>query len=88
MPTVFFKQLRSVEDGSKAALQQIAEASYRAQRIWGVRLVQRFRLTVHRLDSHPLRDELGLESQDLSVAFRVKVDFTVGQGRVIWHTTS
>jgi hypothetical protein len=42
------------------------------------------RLSVSQLASHPLGDELGLESGGLGPAFRVRMDFTVERGQVLW----
>jgi hypothetical protein len=86
LPTVFLKQFRSVEDGAGACLQQIVEARYMVERFKSWSVPHRHRLTVHEFDSQPLVRELGLESQDLDVAFEAEMDFLVGGGRVVWST--
>jgi hypothetical protein len=81
---VFLKQVRDVRDGLSAALQQIVEADYAILRLSARPMLAEHQLTVHALDSHPVRDELGLESQTLGLAYRVEMDFDVGGGRVLW----
>jgi hypothetical protein len=84
MRGVFLKQVRDVRDGLSAALQQIVEADYAILRLSARPMLAEHQLTVHALDSHPVRDELGLESQTLGLAYRVEMDFDVGGGRVLW----
>jgi hypothetical protein len=62
LPTVFLKQIRAIEDGMGAALQQIAEARYTVKRFRARPLMHSYHMTVHPLDSQPLADELGLTS--------------------------
>jgi hypothetical protein len=84
MRGVFLKQVRDVRDGLAAALQQVVEADYKIQRLRATPMLAEHALTVHALDSHPVRDELGLDSQTLGLAYRVEMDFDVGSGRVLW----
>jgi len=83
-PGVFLKQFRSVEDGTAAALQQIVETRYKVTRLHASPRLREHTLTVHPLDSHPVIEELGLESQTTRLAYRVEMDFLVGGGRVVW----
>jgi Acetoacetate decarboxylase (ADC) len=82
--TVFLKQIRSIEDGTAAALQQIAEAHYTVKRFRAAPLLHSYEMTVHPLDSQPLGDELGLTSGPVSLAYSCEIDFLVGGGRVVW----
>jgi hypothetical protein len=84
MRGVFLKQVRDVRDGLAAALQQIVEADYEILTLRAMPMLGEHALTVHALDSHPVRDELGLDSQTLGLAYRVEIDFDVGNGRVLW----
>jgi len=84
MRGVFLKQVRDVRDGLAAALQQVVEADYEIVRLKAAPMLAAHELTVHPLESHPVRDELGLESQTLGLAYRVEMDFNVGAGRVLW----
>ncbi len=84
MRGVFLKQFRDVRDGLGAALQQIVEADYTILRLRAAPVLAEHKLTVHALDSHPVRTELGLDDQTLGLAYRVEMDFDVGAGRVLW----
>jgi hypothetical protein len=84
MRGVFLKQVRDVRDGLAAALQQIVEADYKILRLRARPMLAEHALTVHPLDSHPVRDELGLDTQTLGLAYHVEMDFDVGSGRVLW----
>jgi hypothetical protein len=81
---LLLKQIRDVEDGTKAALQQIVELPYTFANVSGGLDLHHWAVTVHPLSSHPLEQELGLVSQTTSVAFHVELDFTIEPGRVIW----
>jgi hypothetical protein len=82
--TVFLKQIRAIEDGTGAALQQIAEAHYTVKHFRAVPLLHSYEMTVHPLDSQPLFDELGLASGPVHLAYSCEIDFLVGGGRVVW----
>jgi hypothetical protein len=84
LPTVFLKQIRAIEDGTGAALQQIAEARYTVKRFRARPLTASYQMTVHPLDSQPLADELGLASGPVHLAYECEIDFLVGGGRVVW----
>jgi hypothetical protein len=84
MPNIFLKQVRDVRDGLSAALQQVTALNYGIVSISPVPLLSEHKLTVHHLDSHPVGEELGLRSQKLGAAYKAKVEFTVGGGRVLW----
>jgi hypothetical protein len=88
LPNVFLKQFRSVEDGLSASLQQVVEADYEITRLSARPVLFEHHLTVHQLDSHPVIEDLGLESQTLNIAYEVEMDFNVGGGRVLWDTAS
>lgn len=80
---VFLKQVHAVEDGRRAALQQITEARYTVRNARARPLLREFALDVAPLDSHPVVTELGLTSQRLSLAYELSMDFVVGDGRVV-----
>jgi hypothetical protein len=84
----FLHQVRSPEDGRRAALQQVTEVPYRVLRFRGRPLGREYRLTVEPLDSHPLGAELGLADQTIRYAFRTESDFVVEAGRVLWDSGS
>ena len=85
---VFLKQIRAVEDGQKAALQQVTEAPYKILKMSGRPLLHEWACTIEHLDSHPLREELGVEDQTTRWAFRTKSDFKLEQGKVLWDAAA
>jgi hypothetical protein len=82
--SVFLKQVPDVEGSSRAALQQIVETAYTVRRFSARPLLGRHRLTVHPVYSQPLWKDLGLEDQDLDLAYRCEMDFDVHESRVLW----
>jgi hypothetical protein len=88
LPNVFLKQFRSVQDGLLAAFAQVTQADYEITRLSAWPVLREHALTVHRLDSHPVITELGLEDQALGPAYRVEMDFNVGWGHVLWDGAS
>jgi len=85
---VFLKQVRCVDDGTRAALQQIVECTYEVKRLRARPRLREYSLFVRELDSHPVLSELGLESQSLNVGYEVEMDFTVGGGMVLWDAAA
>jgi uncharacterized protein with NAD-binding domain and iron-sulfur cluster len=82
---VFLKQFRSATDGRVASSQQIVEAPIQVEKVKGGPLFHRYDFDLRRLDSHPLGDDLGLESQSTSLAFQVSLDFVLERGEVVWE---
>jgi hypothetical protein len=85
---VFLKQIRAVEDGHKAALQQVTTANYRILDMSGDGLDHEYQCTIEELDSHPLGKELGLKSQTTHFGFRTEADFRLETGRVLWDAAA
>jgi hypothetical protein len=81
---VFLKQMRSIEDGTQAALQQVVEARWRVDRLRGGPDLREHHLRVLALDSHPVGDDLGLRDQSIRLSYRIDMDFTLLPGRVLW----
>ena len=88
LPNVFLKQFRSVQDGTLAAFQQVTQADYEITRLSARPVLNEHKLTVHKLDSHPVAEELGLDDQTLGPAYHVEMDFNVGWGHVLWDGAS
>jgi uncharacterized protein with NAD-binding domain and iron-sulfur cluster len=84
MRSVFLKQFPAVEGSEAAALQQITETSYVIRRLRAWPLGGTYWLDVHPMNSHPLTEELGLESQAIGLAYRCEMDFDVRDSRVLW----
>jgi hypothetical protein len=86
---VFLRQLRGIEDGSRASLQQVTAATYRVQRMRAVPLEHEYSIEISPLDSHPLLRELGLQEQMTTrAAFRTESDFVLETGSVIWQASA
>ncbi len=84
---VFLKQVRSIKNGTTAALQQVTQCNYEIERIRGRPRLCEFSLTVERLDSHPVISELGLQTQSLHLGYEIEMDFRVGDGEVLWDAS-
>jgi hypothetical protein len=87
LPNVFLKQFRSVQDGLRASFHQVTQADYEITKLSARPVLREHKLTVHKLDSHPVTAELGLDDQTLGPAYRVEMDFDVGWGHVLWDGT-
>jgi hypothetical protein len=82
---IFLKQFRSVSDGVIASQQQITDGRVTLKRIAVRPLVGDFQVTLHQLGSHPVIEELGVQSQTTHLAFEVDMDFVLNDGRVLWQ---
>jgi hypothetical protein len=81
---VFLKQVRAAEDGREADLQQVVAAPAVTRNVRARQLRHDYDFTLHRLDSHPLHDELGIFDQKVTLACRMDFDFLIEEGRVLW----
>jgi len=84
---VFLKQTPDVHDGRFAAYQAIVEAratlsgTQRGGPLYGT-----YELTLSKLDSHPIADDLGLQPKQPAVfAYWLDMDFVFESGTVIWE---
>jgi hypothetical protein len=84
---VFLRQ-RSIENGRHAALQQVAEATYRVTTMRGAPLEHEYSVDLSPLDSHPLGVDLGLASQVTRYAFRTESQFVLETGSVAWDAAA
>ena len=87
-PMVFLKQFRDVADPGVACYQAVVEADVTIGAFRGAGLLAGgYRLEISDLESHPVVEELGLESHAPRVlsAFHSDFDFVMGLGRVIWE---
>lgn len=87
-PMVFLKQFRDVADPTQACYQAVIEADVSIGAFRGAGLLAgEYRLEICDLESHPVVEELGLESYAPRVlnAFHSDFDFQMGLGRVIWE---
>ncbi len=87
-PLVFLKQFRDVADPTKACYQAVVEAPVTIGAFRGAGLLAgEYQLRIEKLESHPVVEELGLESHEPRIlsAFHSDFDFEMGCGRVIWE---
>lgn len=86
VPLAFLKQIRSIEDGTRAAHQSIAISPFRVlPDTFSARPLPDHELTVHPVASHPLGDLLGLRSGPTGRGWRIRFDFAVDPGTVLWR---
>ncbi len=88
VPLVFLRQFRDVTDGRRACYQAVVEALTRVLQFRRAgRLPGEYRLTLNRLDSHPIAEELGLSGrgQEALGAWYVDFDFILENGRELWR---
>jgi hypothetical protein len=81
---VFLQQLRSIEDGNRAAFQRVTAARYELLGFHGAPLEHEFEVTFSVIDTHPLYDQLGLTSQSTALGFRTESEFRLLPGEVLW----
>jgi hypothetical protein len=77
---VFLKQFRDAADGSRACYQSVVEAPVTFRRIRTRPVSRELELVVHRLDSHPIGQELGVATQQAELALDVEIDMVVEDG--------
>ncbi|HEV2981838.1 MAG TPA: hypothetical protein VGX51_10430 [Solirubrobacteraceae bacterium] len=86
---VFLHQARAIGDGSRASLQQVAEASYSVSSLRAAPLEHEYVVDISELSSAPLVSELGLESHSTTrFAYRSECNFKLGTGSVLWDAAA
>lgn len=87
MPLVFLKQLRDVA-GDGACYQAIVEANARLESFRGFELDNAVDFVLQTLDSHPIAEDIGAQSQRATLCFDAEIAFTMEAGRVVWQAGS
>ena len=82
---VFLKQFRSATQEPGADFQNINEVRSHVTKFKGASLINKHKLTLHALDSHPISKELGIKSQEAQLSYVIKMDFTQGLSDIIWE---
>ena len=86
---VFLHQTRAIGDGSRASLQQVAEASYSVSSLRAAPLEHEYAVDINELSSAPLVSELGLDSHSITrSAYRSQCNFKLGTGNVLWDAAA
>ena len=88
MSQVFLKQFRDTADGTRACYQAVVEAAVQIKRITYALTERDWSIKVHRLDSHPIDRELGVASQQASIALDMEIDFVVENGFEVGRVTA
>lgn len=86
LPMVFLKQFRDVTEPNKACFQTITEVAVVSDAIHdGGFFSKSHTLEIFDANSHPISRDLGIKSgQELSAAFWLRQDFSVGFGSTLW----
>ena len=84
LPEIYLKQIRSIECGTNAALQQICDSHAGIETVSFQQLPTSYALSIQKVDSHPLALDLGIADQEVKVAFKIEMDFRQDVGRVLW----
>jgi hypothetical protein len=84
LPEIYLKQIRSIECGTDAALQQLCDSHATIETASFQQLPTSYSLSIKEVDSHPLARDLGIADQEVRVAFKITMDFRQDVGRVLW----
>lgn len=88
---IFHKQFRAIDDGqtgkpSLACLSQIATAEYVVFGAESIEpLAHLYDIQLKHLDSHPFKEQLGLQDTKNLPGYRLRTNFKVEHGKVLWH---
>jgi hypothetical protein len=77
---VFLKQFRDAADGTRACYQAVVEAPIDVTRLSFTPSTTEWDITIHPLDSHPIGQELGVESGRALMAYEAELDMVVLTG--------
>jgi hypothetical protein len=82
---VFLKQFRAADNGIQSEFQAVLESPIQCSDLKSIKELGNYRFTLHHQDSYPLYDDLGLKSQEPLLAFQTKMNFVIGDGKLIWE---
>jgi hypothetical protein len=88
MPLVFLKQFRDVTANENAAYQAIVEAPSPISGLHAELMGEYDFSLADTLASYPLAQDLGLKNQKALLCIKVKMDFEIGAGQIIWNAYS
>lgn len=84
LPELYLKQIRSIECGTDAALQQLCDSHATIETASFQQLPTSYSLNITTVKSHPLAQDLGIADQEVKVAFKIVMNFRQDVGRVLW----
>lgn len=87
IPLVFLKQFRDVTADNQAAYQAIVESPCPFKNLHAEKMESYDFSIVNDLASYPLAQDLGLEDQKAVLGVKIKMDFQIGAGKIIWEAT-
>lgn len=85
VPLVFLKQFRDVTAGQDAAYQAVVEAPSPITSLHAERMDEYDFSISETLAGYPLAEDLGLKDQKALLCIRIKMDFSIGAGKVVWE---
>jgi hypothetical protein len=80
---IFLKQFRDVQFAGEACYQAVVEAPIEPKNAKVRPSLDEWQITVHHLDSHPVTEELGIQTQTTRLSFDVQMDFVAAAGHVV-----
>ena len=84
LPEIYLKQIRSIECGTDAALQQLCDSHATIEKFSFQQLPTSYSLTIQPIQSHPLGTDLGIANQEVKIGFKIEMNFRQDVGRVLW----
>lgn len=87
IPLVFMKQFREIQNNTNACYQAVTECQAGVQNLRGWKLDGTYQLTLNHLDSLPIADEIGVDSQPSLLNFWLELDMTLPFGNVVWSAS-
>jgi hypothetical protein len=84
LPEIYLKQVRSIECGTDAGMQQLCDSHATIETVSFQQLPTSYALNIHKIDSHPLGADLGIVDQEVRVGFKIEMNFRQDVGRVLW----
>jgi len=86
LQSILLKQMRDVADSLRACYQAVVEVPLVVTTFEGMQVLSAHTIAVTSTDSHPLTTSLGLQpSQPSLIAFTVRFNAQVPNGRVLWQ---
>ena len=84
LPEIYLKQVRSIECGTDAGMQQLCDSHAKIEKVSFQQLPTSYALSIQKISSHPLGHDLGIADQEVRVGFKIEMDFLQDVGRVLW----
>lgn len=86
LPQLFAKSMIAADDDARADFASVVTAAATVLSWRDATLLGPCELVVHDVASHPVRRDLGLQSQTLPIGFRIELDFRQESGQLRWSS--